>query len=129
LTSSCRILVVDDNYDAAITLAAVVEALGHTVRYVLRSPDALPAAREMKPDIVFLDIGMPEIDGYAVATQLRKEFSSRVSIVALSGFGDPESRAKSAKAGFDAHLLKPADLALIEATIAHVCGPAPKRLS
>jgi CheY-like chemotaxis protein len=72
---------------------------------------------------------MPEIDGYTVASQLRKEFSSRVSIIALSGHTDPESRAKSAKAGFDAHLPKPADLSLIEATLAHVCGPTPQRLS
>jgi CheY-like chemotaxis protein len=128
LTSPCRILIVDDNFDAASTLAAVVETLGHTVRYVLRSPEAMPAALQMKPDIVFLDLGMPEVDGYTVASELRKEFSSRISIIALSGYGDPDSRAKSAKAGFDAHLLKPADLALIEAAIAHVCGPRPQRL-
>jgi CheY-like chemotaxis protein len=129
VTSTCTVLVVDDNFDAATTLAAVVEALGHRVRFVLHASETLDAARTMKPDIVFLDIGMPEIDGYMVANQLRTEFGHNLSIVALSGWGDPESRSKSAKAGFDAHLVKPADMALIKATIAQVCGPAPKRMS
>ena len=129
MASICRVLVVDDNYDAATTLAAVVEALGHRARFVLHGREALKVARAMKPDIVFLDIGMPEIDGYTVANELRTEFGHTLSIVALSGWGDPESRTKSAKAGFDAHLVKPADMALIKATIAEVCGLTPKRMS
>jgi CheY-like chemotaxis protein len=126
--STRTILVVDDHFDAASTLATVVESLGHRARFVLRPHEALDAARDLKPDVVFLDIGMPEIDGYTVAAQLRTEFGRSISIVALSGWGDPESRAKSAKAGFDAHLVKPADVALIQAAIAQVCGPSPKRL-
>ena len=104
-----RILVVDDNADAADTLAMLLAQLGHAVQVVLDSSEALTVARAFQPEVVFMDIGMPKLNGYDLASRLRAEPSlAHVYIAAISGWGTEEDRARGRKAGFDAHLTKPA---------------------
>ena len=103
-----RVLIVDDNVDAAETFALLLEELGHATRVVFESPQALAAALEFAPDIVFLDIGMPHLDGFGLARQLRGHPALRqVRLAALSGWGTDDDRAKSRAAGIDHHLAKP----------------------
>jgi PAS domain S-box-containing protein len=103
-----RILVVDDNADAADTLAMVLSLRGYDVRVARDGPAALRAAGEFHPELVLLDIGLPGMDGYAVARALRAEpAEGRVRLVALTGYGREEDRRRSAEAGFDDHLVKP----------------------
>jgi CheY-like chemotaxis protein len=120
-----RVLIVDDNQDAAETLAMVVQFHGHEIRVAGDGPSALVAAREHQPDIVFLDIGMPGMSGYDVATQMRAlpGWDDRL-LVALTGWGTQEDRAKSLAAGFDVHLTKPVELDAVEHVLA---GTAPAR--
>jgi signal transduction histidine kinase len=105
-----RVLVVDDNKDAATSLAAVLRHEGHDVRLAYDGPEALAAAASDKPQVVLLDIGMPGMDGYEVARRLRKspEFDT-TPIIALTGFGSAEDHRLSREAGFVQHLTKPVD--------------------
>jgi signal transduction histidine kinase/CheY-like chemotaxis protein len=112
---SYRILVVDDNVDAAETLALLLEEFGHTTSVVLESTKALSAALEFRPDVVFLDIGMPHLNGFDLARQLRGEAALKdVYLAALSGWGTEEDRSKSQEAGIDYHLTKPVKLTEVE---------------
>jgi PAS domain S-box-containing protein len=105
-----RILVVDDNVDAAESLSRVLRLSAHEVRVVHDGLAALAAAREMNPDVVLLDIGLPELDGVEVARSLRRRADGpRPLLVAITGFGQAEDRARTAAAGFDHHLTKPVD--------------------
>ncbi|MCG2595748.1 PAS domain-containing protein [Ramlibacter sp. XY19] len=114
-----RVLIVDDNADAAETLAMLAEMHGHVTRVANDGPAAISAAKEHEPQIVFMDIGMPGMSGYEVATHLRSlpGWQDRM-IVALTGWGTEEDRAKSLAAGFDVHLAKPVDLAVVEKILA-----------
>ena len=104
------ILVVDDNVDAAETLAMLLRLDGHHVRVVHDGPAALEAARSRVPEVVLLDIGMPGMDGYEVARRLRQlPGLAGVVLVALTGWGQEQDRQRSKEAGFDHHLTKPAD--------------------
>ena len=104
-----RVLVADDNVDAAATLAALLEIAGHTVRVVHDGAAAVEEAARFRPDLAFLDIGMPFMDGYEAARRLRQlPALEGVMLVALTGWGTEEDRARSRAAGFDRHLLKPA---------------------
>jgi two-component system CheB/CheR fusion protein len=106
----CRVLVVDDNRDAVESLAALLRLGGHTVRVAHSGPEALEAVRREAPEIVFLDIGLPGMDGYAVAQEMRKlPGMDKARIVALTGYGQEEDRKRSAEAGIDQHLVKPSD--------------------
>jgi PAS domain S-box-containing protein len=114
-TIARRVLVVDDNTDAADTLDLLLRSLGHTTRVANNGQDALRLATEFRPDIILLDIGMPGIDGYEVARRLedlRKEYVFR--IIAVTGWGQEADRKKAREAGFDFHLLKPVDITLLE---------------
>lgn len=114
----------DDVADAAESMARVLSSLGHEAAYVTRSTQALEVAREMRPHLVFLDLGMPEIDGYALARQLRAEFGfDGMRLVAISGWGREEDRAASRQAGFDAHVKKPASLDIIDSILKTVASP------
>ena len=105
-----RVLVVDDNADAARTLDALLRSLGHETRVAYGGAEALSMAVEFRPDIVLLDIGMPDVDGYEVARQLRNlENQPAFRIVAITGWGQEPDRQKSKEAGFDVHLVKPVD--------------------
>ena len=105
-----RVLVVDDNVDAANSIGQVLQLFGHKVRCVYDGPSALLAAEEFRPSIIVLDIGLPGMDGYEVARRLRNmaAFDS-IPIVALTGYGQDEDRGRSREAGFNEHLAKPVD--------------------
>jgi CheY-like chemotaxis protein len=103
-----RILVVDDNVDAATVVACFFEQLGHNVCTVHSGADALKMNETMRPDIILLDLGMPDMDGLEVARKIRQQKSSHYPLIAaLTGWGKPEDELQSKAAGFDMHFLKP----------------------
>ncbi|MEX5748090.1 PAS domain S-box protein [Massilia sp. X63] len=109
-----RILVVDDNVDAARSLAEVLRSLGHPVATAHDSHQALALAQADWPDVFILDIGLPDIDGYALARRLREDANARgATLVALTGYGQAHDRVLARSAGFDHHFVKPADLAAL----------------
>ena len=108
--ASQRILVVDDNCDAADTLAELLEMYGHTVRTAYTGTQATERTLEFKPDIVFLDIGLPDMSGYEVAVQLRQlPIPQQFLLVALTGYGQEHDRQAALQAGFNEHFAKPVD--------------------
>jgi signal transduction histidine kinase len=116
---SCRVLVVDDNVDAAEMMAALLEAHGHSVRIAHDAQAAIEAARQFEPDAAVLDIGLPGTDGYELARWLRRDArTAGTRLVALTGWGQEGDRSRARAAGFDAHLTKPADPEAILAAIA-----------
>lgn len=116
MASTRRILIVDDNVDAADLIAEVLRLSGMCVEVAYGGREGLAAAKARFPDVIFLDIGMPFMDGYEVAKALRSESTmTGMKIIALTAWGDALSREKSKDAGFDLHLTKPAQIAeLIE---------------
>jgi len=115
---SRRVLVVDDNRDAADITHALVEAWGHAVRVAYDGRSALEIAAEFRPDVVLLDIGLPGMDGYEVAARLRTEAGCATTVlVAFTGYGQEEDRRRVRNAGFDEHLVKPVDPATLEALL------------
>jgi CheY-like chemotaxis protein len=104
-----RILVCDDNADAADTLAALLRGHGHEVIAAYDGRACLEKALQWKPRVAFLDIGMPEVDGYRVARKLRTELGAEVLLVAVTGYGSREDIQQAIEAGFDIHMSKPAD--------------------
>jgi signal transduction histidine kinase len=105
-----RVLVVDDNADTAESLAMLLGFAGHDVRTAHDGPNALMVAHEFRPDILFLDIGLPGMDGFEVARALRQKLDlTGVRLVAVSGWGSEEDHRKSREAGFDYHLTKPVE--------------------
>jgi len=114
------VLVVEDNADAAETLAEFLSSRGHEVRVATDGAAALGAIEEGPPDLVLLDIGLPGMDGYEVARRLRaQERGDRPFLVALTGYGQAEDRARSRDAGFDLHLTKPVDLEAVARLVAN----------
>ncbi len=106
-----RVLVVDDNQDAAMLLAEVLEFEGHTVVVAHDGPTALVARKTFVPDVAVLDIGLPGMDGYELAQLLRSRYpADPLRIIALSGYGAARDRARAKEAGFDEHLVKPVDI-------------------
>ncbi|MBB3007015.1 hybrid sensor histidine kinase/response regulator [Cupriavidus alkaliphilus] len=106
-----RILVVDDNVDALEAMTMALQAMGHTVVTAPDGPSALARAIDARPDLVLLDLGMPAMDGFETVRRLRALPELRgARLVALTGFGQPEDRRRALAAGFDQHLVKPADL-------------------
>jgi PAS domain S-box-containing protein len=106
-----RVLVVDDNRDAAETLAMLIEQRGHTVRQAGDGPEALRILEELTPDVALLDLGLPVMDGYELARQIRKiPRLSGTRMVAVTGYGQPSDRDRSRAAGFDLHLVKPVQI-------------------
>lgn len=115
-----RILVVDDNEDAAESLAALLRLFGHEVDVALDGEQALTLAPEVRPDLVLLDLGMPRMDGHEVARRMRAApWGGRMKIIALSGFGDDADRERSLEAGCDDHLVKPVSPVDLELALAH----------
>ena len=107
-----RILVVDDNVDAAVTLATLLRALGHVVETAHDAPSAMAIAKTFRPQIAFLDIGLPVMDGYELARRLQAMYEAgreMLKLVALTGYGLEPDRERSIEAGFSAHLVKPVD--------------------
>lgn len=104
-----RVLLVDDNHDAIELLAEYLRRAGHDVVVAHDPATALAAAGERTFDAVFLDVGLPEMDGYELARRLREGRGHASRMFALTGYGDDATRARSEDAGFEAHLTKPAD--------------------
>jgi signal transduction histidine kinase len=114
-----RVLIVDDNIDAAETLAMMLQHLGQQTRQAHEGNGALQAAAEFKPELIFMDIGLPGLSGHEVASRMRRDLGmTEAYIVALSGYGTEEDRRKSFYAGFDSHLVKPLDPATLPGILA-----------
>jgi CheY-like chemotaxis protein len=108
-----RVLVVDDNADAAESLADLVRMLGHGVEIAHDGPTAIEKARRDPPDVVLCDIGLPGMSGYDVARRLRAS-GSRMQLIAVSGYAQPEDVKQAIDAGFDGHVAKPCEAEEIE---------------
>jgi CheY-like chemotaxis protein len=113
-----RILVVDDNRDSAMSLAMLLRLLGHTVDTAHDGLEAVERAATFRADAILLDIGMPRLNGYEAARLIRQQQKNGLKLVALTGWGQEEDRRSSAQAGFDAHLVKPVDLAALTKLLA-----------
>jgi PAS domain S-box-containing protein len=115
-----RILIADDNEDAAASLAMILQMRGHETRTAKDGVDALESVARFQPDVVLLDIGMPKLNGYDTARRLRNDpAGERILLVALTGWGQESDRLRSSAAGFDAHLVKPVRVDQIERLLAH----------
>ena len=124
----CRILVVDDNRDAARSLAMLLELSGHTIATAGDGLEALAAAAAFHPDVVLLDIGMPKMDGYEVARRLRADPRGvQLVLVAVTGWGQEQDRQRAADAGFDAHLVKPLEPDALARLLERLLPPLPAR--
>lgn len=126
--ASCRerrILILDDNVDAAHTLGALFEIGGHRIELAYNGQDAVRMAREFRPDVAFLDIGLPDISGLDVARQLRREQALQGSkLVALTGWDSEKDRAECKEAGFDFHLTKPVTIDAIKGILPELTMPS-----
>jgi PAS domain S-box-containing protein len=112
---SRRVLVVDDNVDSAESLAVLLRLYGHDVRLAHDGEAALEEARSFRPDVMFLDISLPKMDGYEVARRLRLEPGmGGLTLVAMTGYGQEEERRRTREAGFDSHLVKPVDFDMLQ---------------
>ncbi len=124
---ACRVAVVDDNRDSADLLAMLLGHWGHPVDVAYDGESALELVRRHRPAIVLLDIGLPLMDGYAVARRIREEWPD-TRLVAVSGYGQEQDRRRAREAGFDHHLLKPLDYDALHAVLAGAGGAEPARL-
>ena len=121
ISAGHRLLVVDDNVDAADSLAMLLRLQGHQVEVAYDGAKALELIAASRPDLVFLDIGMPGLDGYEVVRRVRlTPGAEKTHVIALSGWGQAEDRRRSAEAGFDHHLVKPPDLREVGAVLAGI---------
>jgi CheY-like chemotaxis protein/nitrogen-specific signal transduction histidine kinase len=126
--TACRVLVADDIPDAAEMMRLMIECMGHEVRVAADGVQAVEIAQEFHPQIALLDIGMPRMDGYEAARQIRAALGGRVFLVALTGWGQEEDQRRAHAAGFDRHLTKPAEPAVMESLIASVVDGGPERV-
>jgi PAS domain S-box-containing protein len=126
--AGCRILVVDDNRDAADTLAMLLRMMGHEVHTAHDGLEAVGSASVFQPDVVLLDIGLPKLNGYEVARRLREQpGGGEVILIALTGWGQEEDRRRSREVGFDHHLTKPVELDELQRLLAQTKPGAPNR--
>ena len=118
-TRAVRALVVDDKRDVAESFSRLLLTMGCAATFVTNPAVALDAAQALEADIVFLDLGMPNLDGYELARMFRKSYrDTPLRLVAVTAYGTPEDRATSRSSGFDAHVQKPVDTAMVEAMLA-----------
>ena len=116
-----RLLVVDDNKDAADSLAMLLRIQGHEVRVAYSGMAALEMTKTYTPDLVFMDIGMPGMDGYEAARRIREQPGlGKIVLTALTGWGQQEDRRRTAEAGFDHHLVKPPEPNVLEDLLAEL---------
>jgi len=113
-TLNLNVLVVDDNEDSADVLAELLRMCGHGVRVASYGQDALELVSDAPPDVVLLDVGLPDLDGYEVAALIRERFGRGIRLVALTGYSDAEAKSRAASAGFDVFLTKPCSSAELE---------------
>lgn len=120
-SKSIRVVVVDDNVDSAQSLGLLLQALGHEVRTAYDGPTAISLAVAFRPNIMFLDIGLPQLDGYQVARRLKQHSDlDETVLVAMTGYGQESDKLRSLEAGFHHHLVKPADFDRIQEILAKV---------
>ena len=127
-TARFRILLVDDNVDYVTSLSLLLRAKRHEVRIAHDAPEALAAVTEFKPDIAFLDIGLPTMDGFELARQMQLRAGESIYLVAVSGWGQDEYKRRAEHAGFSTYLVKPVDLSAISAILAARSKPVKERL-
>ena len=109
-TPTRRVLLADDNVDGAETMGMLLESNGHEIHLAHSGTAALEAVKRLKPDIVILDIGMPDMDGYEVAERIRHEaWGKKLKLIAITGWGQAEDKRRAIAAGFDHHMTKPVD--------------------
>jgi PAS domain S-box-containing protein len=122
-TACRRVMVADDNTDAADALAMLLELAGHEVRVAHCGRAALSVAQVFRPEVALIDIGMPDLSGYEVAKELRREsWGARIHLIALTGWGRDDDRQRAKDAGFDRHMTKPVDPEAVEAVISNGSG-------
>src|SRR5262249_14738110 len=110
-----RVLIVDDNVDSAESMAVLLRFQGHEVRLAYDGQAALEEAHAFRPEVMFLDLDLPKVDGYEVARRLRLEPAMRdMTLVAITGYGQEEDRQRTQAAGFQSHMIKPVDFDEIE---------------
>jgi len=110
-----RVLVIDDDPDGAEMVAEMLEALGYQSKFALNGPSAIALAKVFLPQVILLDLSLPQMDGYEVARQLRREAAlAAVKIVAVTGWSGPERENKARDAGFDHYLIKPIQLSALK---------------
>jgi CheY-like chemotaxis protein len=119
-----HVLVIEDNADARDMLRIALELDGHRVETAADGVSGVNTALRTTPDVVLIDIGLPGLDGYAVARRLRAQLGDRVTLVALTGYGQTEDRRRTSEAGFDAHLVKPVDPDVLTRALATGFGTA-----
>jgi CheY-like chemotaxis protein/two-component sensor histidine kinase len=120
MAASCRVLVAEDIPDAAEMMRLMIEAMGHDVRVAADGVQAVEMAEAFQPEIALLDIGMPRMDGYEAARRIRAALGGQIILVALTGWGQEHDRQRALAAGFDYHVIKPAEPAALESLIASV---------
>ncbi len=120
LSRPLRIMVVDDNESAAVGLSKLLQYKGHTTTTAHDGAEAIALLPEFEPDVILLDIGLPDMDGYEVAAHIRPATGPKLIMIALTGYGQAEDRAKALAAGFDFHLTKPVGIAEVEDTISRI---------
>jgi CheY-like chemotaxis protein len=124
-----KALVVDDNRDNAESLARLLRTFGYSAEFTFEPLSALTVVDRFRPSIVFLDIGMPDLDGYQLAQHIRARYGKEaVRLVALTGYATSADRVRGRVAGFDAYLLKPATPELVESTITTLFAPLPPKI-
>jgi CheY-like chemotaxis protein len=113
-SSRYDVLIVEDNADSRELLALALERLGHRVRTAEDGLSGVQEALAWRPDVLLVDIGLPNLDGYGVARRVRAALGADVYLIALTGYGQPEDRRRALDAGFDAHFTKPLDVKAID---------------
>ena len=122
-SATCRVLIADDNHDAAVSLSLLLQAMGHETRVVHDGLEALEQAESFEPDVVLLDLGMPRLDGYETARRMRaRPWAADTQIVAVTGWGQEADRQRAKEAGFHRHLVKPVDLEALRQIMADACA-------
>nr|WP_298235447.1 PAS domain S-box protein [uncultured Azohydromonas sp.] len=119
---SRRVLVVDDNRDSADTMVSLLQLLGHEAQAVYGARDAVEAAQDFQPQLVLLDLNMPDGDGYSVLRQLREAMPGPLFVAAMTGYGQETDRRRTARAGFQAHLTKPVGIEELQRVLANAAG-------
>ena len=123
LSASCRVLIADDNHDAALSLSMLLQSMGHDTRVVHDGIEALEEAERFRPEVVLLDIGMPRLNGYETAGRIAvRPWAAATQIVAVTGWGQETDRQRAKAAGFHRHLVKPVDLEALRTLLAAACG-------
>jgi CheY-like chemotaxis protein len=122
-----RILIVDDNADSADSLAMLLQLGGHEAHTAYDGPQGLEAAARLQPEVMLLDLGLPGLDGCELCRRIRQQpWGQAALLIAVTGWGQAADRQRSRDAGFDAHLVKPVELAALEQVIGGLAGQAPR---